>query len=101
MTKEVQQSVEGLGFKDFVIAATRGDFVFHDLIYGQNTYEGWLREMTVLAPLRKEYLQETGQNLARGESEEDPGNFYDWLAEKKVIELTAEEQRLRIHQTIV
>lgn len=82
-----------LSFKAFLRKAIRGEFRIHDLLHKPFTYETWVRDQTIIEPLRSEYL--ATDDIPWGEK--GAGNFYDWMAEFKGIELTEDKRSHRIH----
>lgn len=83
-----------LSFRAFVRGAMDGEFQIHDNLHEPFTYESWVRYQTIIEPLSLEYLKAGEMQWG----EKGAGNFYDWMAEFKGIELTEEEQSLRIHK---
>jgi hypothetical protein len=83
-------------FAAFIIRAAKGDFRVHDLIHEPYTYDAWVRDQTVIDPLLSEYIRESG-SISWGKK--GAGNFYDWMAEIKGIQLTEEEESTTLRQS--
>lgn len=84
-----------LSFKTFLMKALSGEFLIHDSLHEPFTYETWVRDQTIIEPLRLEYLSAAG-DISWGEK--GSGNFYDWMAEIRGMELTEDERSHRIHK---
>lgn len=93
-TQSPDPGTPDLSFAAFLKLALSGSFAIHDLLHEQYTYESWLRDQTLIEPLRAEYYQSAESPWGT----ENPGNFYDWLVEFKRVELTTAEESLRIHK---